>query len=168
MKINRTNFFSRRERGIMLIDCIVYCGLFFIVTGLAFELFYTCWDNAKAFRRNADEIVGTVKAGERWREDVRAATARLRVEYSPTGEVVRIPQPRGEVSYRFSDGALWRRSSAKGEWMEILAGVKSSRVEPDKRSQITAWRWEVELTPHRKDARMRPLFTFEAVAPHNN
>ena len=30
MKIT-TQIFGRRERGIMLIDCIVYMGLFFIV-----------------------------------------------------------------------------------------------------------------------------------------
>jgi hypothetical protein len=43
--------------------------------------------------------------------------------------------------------------------------VKNSKMEMDQRRQVTAWRWELELQSARKAARVRPLFTFEAVAP---
>ena len=38
-------------------------------------------------------------------------------------------------------------------------------MERDVRQQATAWRWEVELKSKQLQARLRPLFTFEAVAP---
>ena len=34
----------------------------------------------------------------------------------------------------------------------------------DTRGPVSAWRWELELTPRRKEARLPLLFTFEAAA----
>ncbi len=59
----------------MLIDCMVYLALFLVISAVAFRVFYSCWDNAKNFRRSADEIAATLKIGDRWRTDVRTATA---------------------------------------------------------------------------------------------
>jgi hypothetical protein len=152
-----------RQTGILLIECIFYMGLFFLVTGIAFKLFYSCWDSTRAFRRNAEQIATTVRTGERWRADVRSATAPLRAEDSPEGEVLRIPHGGGEIDYRFSTGTLWRRAGGQSEWAQVLSGIKSCRMAPDRRQQSTAWRWELELAAHRKGARVVPLFTFEAV-----
>ena len=168
MKIRMIAAPHRGQRGILLIECIIYLGLFFVVVGLAFQLFYACWDNARSFRRNADQIIGTLNAGERWRDDVRSANAALRAEDSPAGLLLHIPQQRGEVVYRYSSGSIRRRGGTMADWTQILAGVKSSRMELDKRQLVTAWRWEVELTVHRSNTRMRPLFSFEAVPPRNN
>ncbi len=77
--------------------------------------------------------------------------------------MLRIPQKSGEIDYRFFEDALWRRDGADAGWIELLPKIKSSRMAADRRSQVTAWRWEVELMSHRKGARVVPLFTFEAV-----
>ena len=156
---------QRSEQGILLVECIVYIGIFFMVLGIAFKLFYTCWDNAKGLRRNTDEIVSTLKTGERWRADVRTATAPLHAEESPAGPVLHIPQRSGEIGYLFSEGALWRRTALNSEWTRLLSGVKSSRMATDQRQHVTAWRWEMELAVRRKETRTLPLFTFEAVPP---
>ncbi|HWF19222.1 MAG TPA: hypothetical protein VG754_08140 [Verrucomicrobiae bacterium] len=162
MKTNSL-YSSRRECGIMLVDCLVYIAVFFMILGVAFKMFYSCWDSAKTFRRNSDQIAATLKTGERWREDVRRATATPRAEESSEGTVLRIPQKTSEVDYRFFDGELWRRDGNAGEWTPLLLKVKSSRMEQDKREHVAAWRWEVELATRRKGAKVVPLFTFEAV-----
>ena len=35
------------------------------------------------------------------------------------------------------------------------------------RSQVVSWRWDVELKNKQKVARVRPLFSFQAVAPEH-
>lgn len=156
---------ARRQtnQGIMLVECMVYVVLFFIILGVAFKIFYSCWDNAKAIRRNTDQIAATLKLGERWRQDVRSATAAPRATDSGNGIVLNIPQKHGGVEYRFGEASLWRRQNAGAEWTEVLAGVKSSRMEEDRRQAVTAWRWELELASKRKGTHVLPLFTFEAV-----
>jgi hypothetical protein len=151
------------RRGILLIECVFYMGLFFLVVGIAFKLFYSCWDSAKAFRRTTDQIANAIRTGDRWREDVRTATAPLRAEDSPEGPVLRIPHGAGEIDYMFSTAALWRRAGGTGDWTQVLPDIKSSRMAADQRRQLTAWRWELELATHRQGARVVPLFTFEAV-----
>lgn len=151
------------ERGVMLIDCLVYCVLFFAITGVAFSFFYTCWDGSLALRRNADDITNVLRAGETWRADVRAATGPIRVADSTDGEVARIPEKSGEVVYRFVDGTFSRRAKGQ-EWRELLPNVKSSRMLSDPRRQVTAWRWELELaTMKKRTLKLHPAFTFEAV-----
>jgi hypothetical protein len=40
-------------------------------------------------------------------------------------------------------------------------------MEIENRHQIAAWRWDLELIPHRARVKMPLIFTFEAVAPHS-
>jgi hypothetical protein len=177
MKIPAVTFFATQNRpktrhprallGIMLVECLVYISLFFIILGVAFKLFYSCWANAKGVRRHTDEIVATLKTGERWRQDVRTATAPLRTEDSAEGNVICIPHAGGEIDYRFSEDAIWRRNGRESEWTQVLSKIKSSRMTADQRQRVTAWRWDVELASRRAGARMHPLFSFEAV-PQNN
>jgi hypothetical protein len=148
----------------MLIDCLLYCVLFFVVTGVAFSLFYTCWDGAFALRKNTDDIANAVRAGEIWRADVRDATGEIRVEDSADGQVLHIPEKSGEVIYKFAEGALSRSADGR-DWRKLLPNVKASRMELEKRQQVTAWRWEIELGAIKKRTvqLVHPLFTFEAV-----
>ena len=62
------------QQGIMLVDCLVYLAIWVVVVGLAFSAFYRCLSYSKNLARNGDDIARALKAGERWREDVRAAT----------------------------------------------------------------------------------------------
>ena len=56
--------------------------------------------------------------------------------------------------------------------IRLLGGQRDApraRRDAKPRQRVTAWTWELELKPTRKDAKVRPLFTFETVAgPANN
>ena len=154
---------DRSRQGILLIECLVYMGALFAVLGVAYSVCFGFWDNTIRLRRNADDIAAALRTGERWRDDVRSATGPLRVEDAPEGTVLHIPRKTGEILYRFSETSISRRSNETGPWIPLLARVKSSDMQEDKRRQVTAWRWEIELMAHSKSVRLRPLFTFEAV-----
>jgi hypothetical protein len=150
------------QRGILLVDCMVYIGLFFLITGVAFSFFYSCWDGSLALRRNTDDITSALKAGETWRADVRNANGPLRIENSADGQLLHVPEKSGEVVYRYEAGSLWR-VAANQEPRQLLPKIKSSRMESEQRQQVTAWRWEIELPIKKHTAQVHPLFTFEAV-----
>ena len=44
----------------------------------------------------------------------------------------------------------------------LLPKVKLSQMQPEARGGVTAWRWELELTPRRKEAALPLRFTFVA------
>lgn len=154
---------ERNQRGMFLIDCLIYMGMFFTITGVAFTVFYRCWDDSKIVQRTADDISTTLDAGERWRNDVRQTAAPLRIEDSADGQVIVISRASGPVRYRFAHGEIQRQNGDAAPWTPILSRVKSSRMLSDQRQHVAAWRWEVELQPRRKSPRVLPLFTFEAV-----
>ena len=153
----------QRARAIVLIDCLIYLSMFFVISGVAFEVFYRTFENSRLVTRSAQDIAGAIQAGERWRDDVRQAVGPLRVEDTATGPILLIPHKAGAVRYRFSGKTLWRQMDGAPNWTPVLGGVKSSRMTPDSRPQAAAWRWELELDTRRKSPRVLPLFTFEAV-----
>src|SRR5262245_15843013 len=157
------------QQGIMLVDCLVYLAIWAVVVGLAFLTFYRVMSYSKNLERNADDIARALKAGERWREDVRAAIGPPNlVTWEPgVAQALHLPQKSGEVIYLCVDGAVLRQSGTNAPWIPALRGVKSSRMEKDNRQRIVSWRWEVELKNKQKVARARPLFTFQAVAPEH-
>jgi type II secretory pathway component PulJ len=166
MNLPRDNSWRRaglRDRGVSLIECLVYVGVFFLVSELAFSVFYRTLENSRTVSRTADDIAAALRTGERWRQDVRGATAPLRVENGEDGQLLTIPGKAGAVRYRVNGDALSRQTDDAAGWIPLMTGIKSSRMEPDPRVRITAWRWELELKPHRKSPHVLPLFTFEAV-----
>jgi hypothetical protein len=140
---------------------MVYIGVYAVVLGVALIAFYRCFDNMKGLRRNADDITRALHAGELWRDDVRLATSAI--QFIESGQTFRIPQLNREVSYQFSDTEILRKTSTDAPWLVLLSKVQSSKMEADAREQVKAWRWELELQPARRTARLRPLFTFVAV-----
>jgi hypothetical protein len=158
-----TSRVTRNVRAFTLIELLVYMSMLFVILGLGYMAMYRSMDASSGLRRNASDIVRALNAGERWREDIRSATQPIRLEHAGEQEIVlHIPLANGEVSYRFSDNSVSRRV-AQGDWMPALENVKASNFISDPRKNVTAWRWELELQPHRKSlARLRPLFTFLA------
>ena len=158
------------QQGIMLVDCLVYLAIWAVVVGLAFSAFYRSMSYSANLARNADDIARALKAGERWREDVREATGPFKwvAGEASVEQALHIPQKAGEVIYRFIDGAVLRQTGTNAAWIPALSGVKSSRMEKDERQRVVSWRWEVELKNKQKVARVRPLFTFQAVAPEHS
>jgi hypothetical protein len=153
----------RSDSGILIIECIVYLGLVFVVLGLAYMAFYHCQDFSIGLRRNTDDIERALNAGELWRQDIRSARGQIRIESSGGEEVLRIPHSSGEVAYRLADGELWRRVGENAPWITLQPRVKSSRMLPDTRAYISSWRWELGLGMSRRNAHVQPLFTFQAV-----
>jgi hypothetical protein len=152
------------KSGIMLMEMLVYMALLTVVVGSAFLTFYDCWDNSKALRRNADAIERALSVGERWRGDVRAATGPIEQTLIGGAVRLRIPASTGEVIYTISNGEVRRQAGSSRPPSLWLANVKSSQMESELRGRVTAWRWELELKTERRQARFRPLFTFESPA----
>ncbi len=155
----------RRHAGMMLLECLVYLFVFAILLGGATAAFYFCWDHSRAVIFATDDIASALHAGERWRADVRAATGKITVETTTTGEVARIPEGARTVSYRFESGEVRRQISTSDYQELLLAKVKTSQMAMDARGTVSAGRWEMELLSRRKEAHLPLLFTFEAVAP---
>lgn len=159
----RTNIASARRRsGVSLIECLVYMAVFAILLGGGTAAFYYCWDHTRAVIFTSDEIQSALRAGETWRADVRVATGKISVETTAEGETVKIPEGGKEIIYRFSNGELRREISAPNHSRLLLGKVKLSEVKSETRTGVTAWHWELELTPRRKETQFPLRFTFEA------
>jgi hypothetical protein len=153
---------GRRHAGMMLLECLVYISVFAILLGGATTVFYFCWDHSNALIGVTDEIASALHTGERWRADVRDATGKITVETTATGELVRIPEGARVVFYRFESGEVRRQISTADNAQLLLANVKTSQMQMDARGAVSAWRWELELLPHRKEIHLPLRFTFEA------
>src|ERR1035437_4380458 len=162
MKLPRTISKMRRAAGIMLTECLVYLAVFAILTGIGTAAFYFCWDHTRAVIYATDDIASALRAGERWRADVRGATGKISVETTATGELVRIPETEKEIVYRFESGEVRREISTLRNSQLLLPKVKISQMKADARGTVSAWRWELELTPRRKETQL-PLLDRKSV-----
>jgi hypothetical protein len=160
MKLRPHN--SNSATGMLLIECLVYITVFAILLGIGTAAFYFCWDHSKALIYATDDITAALRAGERWRADVRSATGKISVETTASGETVTIPEGAKDIFYRFASGEV-RRQVASSDFSElVLPKVKSSQMKMDVRGNVTAWRWELELVQRRPETHLPLLFTFEA------
>lgn len=154
---------SRRAAGILLIECVVYIAVFAILTGIGTAAFYLCWNQSKAVVYATDDIGAALRAGERWRAEIRNATGPISVEKTASGEELRIPSPNKTIVYRFESGEVRRESPASQQSELLLAKVNSSQMNKDMRNGVTAWRWELNLLVRRPETQLPLLFTFESV-----
>jgi len=155
---------DQAQTGYLLIECLVYLSVIVVILGLGLGAFYVCWDYSKALHYATDDINAALHAGERWRADIRNATGKITVETTPEGERLRIPQGTDELIYSFNAGEVHRQLASSDFSELLLPKVTVSQMVTEKRGPVAAWRWEVELTPHRKETRLPLLFTFEAAA----
>jgi hypothetical protein len=162
MKLRQNISNVRRCAAILLVECLVYIAVFAILLGVGMGAFYFCWDHSKALIYATDDIAAALRAGERWRADVRGATGKISVETTTAGEVVKIPEEGKEILYRFDSGEVRRQMSSSEFSQLLLPKVKTSQMKLDARGGVTAWRWELELAQRRKETHLPLLFTFEA------
>ena len=153
----------RSREGISLVECIVYIAVFLLLSGSAMGAFYLCWDRSRALISATDDISAALRAGERWRADVRDASGSITVQQISSGQVVTIPEGEKEVVYRFDSGEVRRTIGTGNAFQLLLPKVITSEMKPDMRGGLTAWRWELEVAQRRKETHMPLLFTFEAV-----
>jgi len=154
----------RARTGVLLMECLVYIGLLVIILNLAMVSFYLCWDNSKALTYATDDIASALRAGERWRADVRSATGKITVETTPQGENLRIPRGKSVVLYSFSAGEIHRRLASSNFSESLLTTVQASQMVSDSRGAVNAWKWELQLKSRRKETHLPMLFTFEVAA----
>ena len=164
-----TNFSRRLSDGFLLVDCLVYIGLLAVLLTLAYLAFYRISDHSRHLGQNAADIARALNAGERWRQDLRSAAGTPVLVQSAQESILHLPQLKGEILYAHRDGAIYRRATAKTNenWGLLLAGVKSSSMRQQKYSRVSAWRWELELGAKLNVARVKPLFTFQAVVAYH-
>jgi Tfp pilus assembly protein FimT len=159
----RSGGFRRHRSAYTLAEMLVYMSLLFLILGMAYAAMYRSMDASTALRRNANDIVQTLKAGEQWRLDVRAATGPIHLEKTAQNVILHLPHGPTEIDYLLSTNRVSRRVNA-ADWTVVLDHVKNSDFVTDQRKKVTAWRWEVELQTSRKRiTRVQPLFTFLAV-----
>lgn len=162
LEIRRGN---RCEKGFTLIECLVYIGVMAVVLTIGMTAFYHCWATQRAIRRNAEDVVRALRAGEQWRADVRAATGPIQQdETNAGGETFRIPSSKGDIIYTLVGGELCRKAGRTAPQMPWLPNVKASHMQATPYPGVVGWRWELELNPGKMQTKMRPLFTFETVA----
>lgn len=156
-----------RSHAFTLIEVLVYMGMLFLVLGIGYAAMYRSMDASKALRRNANDIVQTLKLGEQWRDEVRTVTGPIRLDKTEQQITLHLPHGETEIEYRFSSNSISRRVGSE-EWSVVLDHAKNSAFMSDRRDNVTAWRWEIELQPSRKRiTRIQPLFTFISVPPAN-
>lgn len=153
------------RRGYLLMELLFYIGLVMVVLGLAYALMYRLVDNSTVLRRNADDIAAAMRAGERWRADVRAAGQIDWLE-SEDGWRLRLQSGEHNTSYLFDGETVWRQVGDQ-PMIRLLRNVQASEMRADPRARVTAWSWDLELRPRAKSytrpSKVRPLFTFTAV-----
>jgi len=150
------------QRAFMMMEALVYIGVSSLLLGIGMAAMYHCIDASVALRRNVDDITTALHIGERWRADMRGATGPVRLENYSLEQILHLAGGSHEIIYRFADSAAFRRVDS-GPWVQLPAKLHSSVVEPDQRSKLTAWKWELELETRAKGGKIRPLFTFLAV-----
>ncbi len=165
IRLNPFHARPKTEQGISLIECLVYIAVLGVVLTVALFGFNRCWDDNKHLRRNADDIVRALHAGEQWRADIRTASGPIQVVAAGNAEQCIIPHPGYTIYYSFGEGTLQRQAGKQAPRKLLLAHVNSSHMQADARSQVTAWRWELELVNARKKVGLRPWFSFESVPP---
>lgn len=163
--IRHSPFATRHSSGFTLIECLVYISLFALFVVLVMSVFFRSRDGSDALRRNADDITRALHAGERWRADVRTATAPPRTVEENGQRWLAIPRGTNVTVYTHFRDTVWRQEQTNATWMPALVRVKSSAMSADARTHVAAWRWEVELQLKDPRKQTKPLYTFLAVAP---
>ncbi len=153
------------QRGYLLTEALVYISVVVLILGAASVAVYRCIDASLVLRRGAEDIAASLRAGELWRADVRAATASASLTGSGAQAGLELKGRTGTTRYRFVSGAIDRRLG-EGPWVTVLKDVKASEFRRDDRKAVTGWRWELELEPRARGAvkgsRIPLLFTFLA------
>jgi hypothetical protein len=162
MKIRR-QLRTTNDRGMLLVDCLIYLAVTALLVGLGVALYLRCLDAASGLSRNADDIAEATALGERWREDLRLAVAPPFHDETGGSSLV-IPQAVGETVYRFGYDSVWRKAADSREWARLLDRVVRAEWNPEVREHVVAWHLDLEMKSKKRNARVRPLFSFIGVA----
>jgi DNA-binding transcriptional regulator YdaS (Cro superfamily) len=161
LSLNSSALRRRTRAAVTLIECLVYIGVLATLLGVSTSAFYRCYEHMRSLRRNADDITRALHLGELWRNDVRQAIQPPALD--ATEQILHIQHKDGVVDYCFAEDQVLRRTAAAAPWSSVLTNLNQSQIHLEQQNGVAAWRWELELKPLRKPARVPPLFTFTAV-----
>src|ERR1051325_7624035 len=114
---------SARRRGIMMVEAMIYIALVGGIVVLAAAVFDKGMRESAGLQRNVDDIERALKAGERWRADVRAATGTIETDE----QRIVIPQKNGRIVYEVGTNQVRRlKGSDRNEL--FLAGVRHAKM----------------------------------------
>src|SRR5215831_18871341 len=99
---------AQRNHGYLLVECLVYIGVLFVLLGVSYIALFRCINNSVALRRNAEDISKALHIGERWRADVRSATGNIRFEETNFVQLLYLPNLRGQTVYCFATNTISR------------------------------------------------------------
>lgn len=150
------------QSGSFLVECLVYLVVLTILVSVALGALYVCWDGFKALISTTDDVSAVLRAGERWRADVRSASGTISIENTASGQIVKIPENGNQIVYSFGSGEIQRQIGPNGFSHVVLPRVKSSEMKTEVRGGVKAWQWELELPERPKGPHEPMLFTFEA------
>ena len=155
----------RSKAGVLLIECLVYMGLFGVLLICATRFFSVVYDHNKAAASAASYTIAALDAAKHWRRDIANAKGEPKLIRDDHFDVIRIDQANGEqVSYRVNGTRLERHNSK--EWVPIIRRVASSIMLPDQREHVRAWRWELAMETKSRFLGDPVRFSFTAVPGH--
>ena len=146
-----------KSQGYSLLEMLVYIAILTMILGVSYQVFEKARVNNQILKQNAQDVMNVLDVGEQWREDIRTA---IKDPYLAPTMALHIPRSEGEVIYQLLGETIIRKTTGENGQV-ILGKVKTSTMQPDIRSKIQGWRWEIELQS-RSHAKIRPLFTFIA------
>ena len=164
MNVSAQKFPVDDRRGVTLIEVLVYIVLFSAFMLVASNAYISSENQARSIRWNATNIIKVMYAGERWRQDIRDGTSPPQIIQSPLPNPddppdiielasLKIIKPSETNWYAFRGDHVFRMSSLlPAQWELVMDRVNSSTMVEEKRGEVAAWRWEVELKTRTKKA----------------
>jgi len=153
---------SKSAAGYLLTEALVYISVVVLILGIGYAAMYRSIRYSLDLRRSAEDIAKALSVGERWRDDIRAASIRADWQQVDGERVMLLEGSSGKIAYRVADQTLFRKTG-DAPWASVLSSIKTSSFQADQREHVKTWRWELELQPRAKNPRLKPLFTFTAV-----
>ena len=154
-------YYPNKRRAVSLVEALTYVGVLAVVIFVGGRTVGNGSRQASVMRFQSEDMSAALRAGERWRSDIRAAITVPKLGDGPG--TIQMETSTGLVNYSF-DGQRLLRWVGNAKPQELIRSqVENSRMILDERKGVTAWRWELELKRRNPRSQMRPLFTFLAV-----
>jgi hypothetical protein len=162
MKTRLTNR-SRRMQGILLIQLIVYMAATSLIVTLSVVAF---WNAFTAVRNNVEageRASLLLRAGELWRDDVRASDGRIQVEPTEQGTRCRIADQKRTIVWTWNGDQFSRLVEGSSKTNVWAHGMADARFIREERGAVVVWRLDAALAKVRQSERRPIAFTFRSV-----
>jgi hypothetical protein len=162
MKTQRTNR-RRRKQGILIIQMIVYMAAASLIVTLSVVAFWNAFTAVRNNIETGERASLLLRAGELWRDDVRASAGRIQVESTEQGTRCRIADEKQAIVWTWN-GDHFSRSVEGASKTNIWAhGLADARFIREERGAVVVWRLDAALKKVRKSERHAVAFTFRSV-----